>query len=142
MVENKPEMDDRRVRKDKDCSAYKARPCDHPEFCKTLDSRIRLDLFTGFQILGIVYILQWQLCDVHHACQGQMLQLEKCKPEVLRARTAKLWERGGKNMPALQAFVSTHLSWFSELVMMDGSIMDDAFNELKDIDAMLKEGDD
>ncbi len=45
-------------------------------------------------------------------------------------------------MPALQAFVSTHPFWFSELVMMDGSIMDDTFKELEDIDAMLKEGDD
>ncbi len=45
-------------------------------------------------------------------------------------------------MSALQAFVSTHPSWFSELVMMDGSIMDDAFKELEDIDAMLKKGDD
>ncbi len=71
-----------------------------------------------------------------------MLQLEKCKPEVLRARTAELWEVGGKNMPALQAFVSMHPSWFSELVMMDGNIMDDAFKELEDIDAMLNEGDD
>ncbi len=44
-------------------------------------------------------------------------------------------------MPALQAFVSTHPSWFSELVMMDGSIMDDTFQELEDIDSMLKEGD-
>ncbi len=45
-------------------------------------------------------------------------------------------------MPALQAFVSMHPSWFSELVMMDGSIMDNAFKELEDIDAMLKEEDD
>ncbi len=44
-------------------------------------------------------------------------------------------------MPALQAFVSTHPSWFSELVMMNGSIIDDAFKKLEDIDAMLKEGD-
>ncbi len=71
-----------------------------------------------------------------------MLQLEKCELEVLKARTAKLWKMGGKNMPALQAFLSTHPSWFSELVMMDGSIMDDAFKEFEDIDAILKEGDD
>ncbi len=56
--------------------------------------------------------------------------------------TAELWEVGSKNMPALQAFVSTHPFWFSELVMIDGSIMDDAFKELEDINAMLKEEDD
>ncbi len=45
-------------------------------------------------------------------------------------------------MLALKAFVSMHPSWFSELVMMDGSIMDDIFKEWKDIVAMLIEGDD
>ena len=68
VVENEPEMDERGVRKDWDCSACKARPWDHAEFCRTVDSRIRLDLFKGFQILGIVYILGWELCDVYHAC--------------------------------------------------------------------------
>ncbi len=70
-----------------------------------------------------------------------MLQLEKCEPKVLRARTSKIWKVGGKIMPALQAFVSTHPSWFSKLVMMDGGIMVDAFKELEDIDVMLMEGD-
>ncbi len=70
-----------------------------------------------------------------------MLQLEKCELGVLRARTAELWEVGGTNMPTLQAFVSTHLSWFNKLVMMDGSILDDAFKESEDIDAMLMERD-
>ncbi len=142
MVENEPEIDDRGVRKDWDYSACKARPWDNAKFCKTVDTRIRLDLFKGFQILGIVYILRWELCDIHHACLEQMLQLEKCEPEVFRARIAKLWEVGGKNMSALQTFVPTHPSWFSELVMMDGSIMDNAFKELENIDAILKERDD
>ncbi len=71
-----------------------------------------------------------------------MLPLEKCEPEVLRAWTVELWEVGGKNMPALQAFVSTYPSWFSELVMMDGRIMDDTFKALEDIDTILMEGDD
>ncbi len=68
--------------------------------------------------------------------------MEKCEPEMLKAQTVELLEVGGKNMLTLQAFVSTHLSWFSELVMMDGSIMDDAFKELEDINAILMEGDD
>ncbi len=71
-----------------------------------------------------------------------MFPLEKCEPEVLRAWTTKLLEVGVKNIPALQAFVSTHPSWFNKFVMMDGSIMDDVFKELEDIDAMLKERDD
>ncbi len=58
VVENEPEIDDRGVRKDWDYLTCKARPWDHAEFCKTVDSRIRLDLFKGFQILGIVYILR------------------------------------------------------------------------------------
>ncbi len=70
-----------------------------------------------------------------------MLQLEKYELEVLRAWTAELWKVRGKNMPALQAFVSMHPFWFSELVVIDGSIMDDTFKELEDIDAMLIEGD-
>ncbi len=45
-------------------------------------------------------------------------------------------------MPALQAFVSTHPSLFCELVMIDKSIMDDIFKELKAIDAILMERDD
>lgn len=45
-------------------------------------------------------------------------------------------------MPALQAFVSTHPSWFSKLVMIDGSVMDDVFKKLEDMDAMLIERDD
>ncbi len=44
-------------------------------------------------------------------------------------------------MPALQAFISMHPSWFNELVMIDKSIMDDAFKELEDINAMLMSGD-
>ncbi len=70
-----------------------------------------------------------------------MLQLEESKPKVLKARTAKLWKVRGKNMPALQAFVLMHPSWFSELIMIDESIIDDAFKELEDIDIMLMEGD-
>ena len=42
-------------------------------------------------------------------------------------------------MPALQMFVLMHPSWLSKLVMIDGSIIDDAFKEMKDIDVMLIE---
>ena len=45
-------------------------------------------------------------------------------------------------MPALQVFVSTYSSWFSKLVMMNESIIDDAFKELDDIDTLLMERDD
>ncbi len=45
-------------------------------------------------------------------------------------------------MSALEVFVSIHPSTFSKFVMMDGSIMDDTFQELKDINAMLMKGDD
>ncbi len=58
-----------------------------------------------------------------------MLQLEKYEHEVLKVQTTKLWEMGGANMSALQMFVSIYLSWFRELVMMDGSIMDDIFKK-------------
>ncbi len=51
-----------------------------------------------------------------------MLQLENYESELLRVWTAKLWEMRDKNMPALQAFLSTHSSWFTKLVIMDGSI--------------------
>ncbi len=142
VVENKPEIDERGVKKDWNYLAYKARLWNYAKFCKTVDSRIRLDLFKGFQILRIVYILQWELCNVHYAELRQMIQLEKYELRVLRARTAKLWEVGGNNMQALQPFVSTYLSWFSKLVMIDGSILDDAFKDLEDIDAMLMERDD
>ena len=58
VVENEPEMDDRGVKKSWDYLAYKAHPWDHAEFCRTIDSWMHLDLFKGFQILGIVYILK------------------------------------------------------------------------------------
>ncbi len=73
---------------------------------------------------------------------GKCSNLKKCELGVLRAQIAELWEVGGINMPAVQALVSTHLSWFSKFVIMDGSILDDAFKELQDIDAILMEKDD
>ncbi len=71
-----------------------------------------------------------------------MLQLEKCELGVLKVRTAKLWEVGGVNMPVLQAFISIYASWFSQLIIIDGSIIDDTFKKLGDIDAMLIEKND
>ncbi len=67
--------------------------------------------------------------------------MKQCEREMLRVQTAELWKVGDKNMPALQVFVSMYPSWFSELVMIDRSIMVDIFKELEDIDAMLMEGD-
>lgn len=64
--------------------------------------------------------------------------MKKCEPKVLRTRTTKLWEVGSANVPILQVFMSTHLLWFSELVIMDRSIIDDTFKELEEMDAMLE----
>lgn len=44
-------------------------------------------------------------------------------------------------MPALQAFISMHLSLYKKLVMIDGGIIDNVFKKLEDIDAMLIEKD-
>ncbi len=55
---------------------------------------------------------------------------------------AELWELGDNNMPTLQVFVSTHQSLFNKLIIIDGSIMDDVFKKLKDINAILMERDD
>ena len=73
-------------------------------------SQIWLDLFKGFKILGIIYILGWELYDVYHTYLGQIVQLEKYQFRRLKARTAELWEVGGTNILALQVFVSTDLS--------------------------------
>lgn len=42
-------------------------------------------------------------------------------------------------MPALQAFVSIPLFWFSKFVMIDGGIIDDLFKKLDSMDALLIE---
>lgn len=89
VVKKKPEIDDKRVKKDWDCLACKVCPWDHAKFCKIVDSQICLDLFKGFQIFKIINILQWKLCNVHHTHLGQIFQLEKCEPRVLKTRTVK-----------------------------------------------------
>ena len=58
VVDNKPEMDDQKVKKDWNCLTCKVYSWDHAKFCKTIDSQIWLDLLKGFQIFGIVYILR------------------------------------------------------------------------------------
>ena len=70
------------------------------------------------------------------------IPIETCEPKVLRVWIAKLWEVRGANMSALQMFVSTYLSWFSKLVMIDGRIMDNTFKELEDINTLLIEKND
>ena len=44
-------------------------------------------------------------------------------------------------MPALEIFISIYLSWISELVMIDGYMMNDAFKELEYIDPLLMDKD-
>lgn len=66
-----------------------------------MDLRIGVDFFKGFQIRSIVYILQWDLCNVYHVWLDKMLQIESCEPAVLRAHIAELWEKASRSLTAL-----------------------------------------
>ena len=121
-------VDERGVNLDWDCAGCFGHPWSHEKFCKTVDSPVGVDLFKGFQILGIVYILEWELCEQHHARLGRMLQMEGCSHRILKARTAKLWELGSGSLGALQSFVASHSAWFRDVVIMDGSYINAAFD--------------
>ena len=87
-----------------------------------------VDLFKGFQILGNVYILEWELCKQHYARLRRMLQIEGCSHQILKARTAELWELGSGSLGVLQLFVALHSDWFRDDVIMDGSYINAAFD--------------
>ena len=96
----------------------------HTIFCKIVDSLASNDLFTGFQILGIVYILDWALCSIHHARPEKMLQMIPCPHATLKVRTATIWKQGNGSLMAPQEFVVTHPSWFIDYIMMNGNSLD------------------
>ena len=99
----------------------------HVMFCKTLDFSAPNDLFKGFQILGFVYILDWALCPIHHVCFKKMLQMVLCPHATLKVRTAILWKQGNGSLIAIQEFVATHPLWFVDYIMMDGTLLDGAW---------------
>ena len=121
-------IDERGVNLDWDCTGCFGHPWSHEKFCKTVDSPVGVDLFKGFQILGIVYILEWELCEQHHARLGRMLQMEGCSHRILKARTAKLWELGSGSLGALQSFMALHLDWFRDIIIIDGSYINAVFD--------------
>ena len=60
-------VDKREVKLDWDCPGCFGHPWSHGKFCKIVDSLVGVDLFKGFQILRIVYILEWKLYKQHYA---------------------------------------------------------------------------
>ena len=54
--------------------------------------------------------------------------MEGCSHRILKARTAKLWELGSGSLGALQSFVASHSAWFRDVVIMDGSYINAAFD--------------
>lgn len=53
----------------------------------------------------------------------------------------KYWKVEGINILVLQTFVSTYLFGFSKLIIIDKNIIDNSFQELKNIDIILIERD-
>lgn len=47
--------------------------------------------------------------------------MKRYSHQILKARTAKLQELGNGSLRALQLFVVLHLSWFHDVVVIDGS---------------------
>ena len=121
-------VDERGVNLDWDCAGCFGHPWSHEKFCKTVDSPVGVDLFKGFQILGIVYILEWELCKQHHARLRQMLQMEEYSQRIFKARKGELWELGSRMLGALQLFVASHPAWFRDVVIMDRSYINAAFD--------------
>ena len=120
-------IDQRGVNTDWNCEGYVGSAWNHAIFCKTVDSLASNDLLKGFQILGIVYILDWALCPIHHARLGKMLQMVPCSHVILKARTATLWKQRNESLIALQEFVATHPSWFVDNIMIDKTSLDGAW---------------
>ena len=56
-----------------------------------------------------------------------MLQMEGCSHQILKARTAKVWELESRSLGALQLFVALHSNWFRDIVIIDGSYINAAF---------------
>ena len=110
-------------------------------FCKTVDSLAPNNLFQGFQILGILYILDWALCPIHHACLGKMLQMVPCPHATLKDRTATFWKQGNGSLMALQKFVVTHPSWFADYIMIDGTLLNRAWESGHKFVQKAKKGD-
>ena len=85
------------------------------------------NLFKGFQILGIVYILDWALRPIYHGRLEKILQMVPYPHATLKDRTATLWKQENGSLMALQEFVATHPSWFADYIMMDGTSLDPAW---------------
>ena len=114
-------IDQRGVNTDWNCEGCVGSAWNHAIFCKTVDSLAPNNLFKGFQILGIVYILDWALYPIHHTCLGKMLQMIPYPHATLKDRTTTLWKQGNGSLMALQEFVATHLLWFADYIMIDGT---------------------
>ena len=120
-------IDQRGVNTNWNCEGCVKSAWNHAIFCKTVDFLAPNNLFKGFQILGIVYILDWPLCLIQHTCLGKMLQMVPCPHVTLKVRTATLWKQGNGSLMALHEFVATHTSWFVDYIMMDKILLDGAW---------------
>ena len=54
--------------------------------------------------------------------------MKGCSHQILKTRTVKLWELGSRSLEALQLFVALHSNWFRDVVIMDGSSINAAFD--------------
>ena len=54
--------------------------------------------------------------------------MEGCSHQILKDRTAELWELGSGSLGALQLFVALYSDWFRDVVIMDGSSINAAFD--------------
>lgn len=84
-----------------------------------------MDSFKGFQILGIVHILDWPLRPKHH---DNMLQMKECPQAILKDKAAKFWNYGNGSLVALQELIATNPSWFKDYVIIDESSLDETLD--------------
>ena len=54
--------------------------------------------------------------------------MEGCSHQILKARTAKLWELESRSLGALQLFVSSHSDWLCDVVIIDESYINAAYD--------------
>lgn len=60
-------IDEKGVNLDWNCAGCFGHLWSYDKFCKIVNSLVGVDLFKEFQILGIVYILKWELYKQYHA---------------------------------------------------------------------------
>lgn len=115
------------VNTDWNCKGSVGSIWNHSIFCKIVDSWAPNNLLKGFQILVIVYIFDQMLCSINRACFEKMLQILLCNHLILKDCTTILSKQSNGSLMVLQEFIATHASCFIDYIIIDGTLLDGAW---------------